>query len=368
MPRPMPFPLASGRYEVGPAMRRFGQAGQGFAAEAGHFQPDDLLATTLAAKLAVLRRAPRQCHLIAPGLTAAEAAELRAALQDCFRLLAAEHPELATVAADGVTLHHLGLRLAEWDAPTPRLEPAGAAWPELEGVAPAVRAWLAEQAGLWRLGDALGLAVQEDLALVRGPAGAPGGRGKACPGGDGLAGTGRDAPADPGADRADVLEWLHVCLPSNWVPAEKVGGSFAAVHAPVVHNAPLLAAQAQIVRAMIHGGPFVRYVWGIHSDAALCHNPRLHQPPPWPEGAPPAALAAMACFRVERQTTHGFPALNRALFTIRYWVAPLTEVAADPWRRERIAAALAGMDAAALRYKGLTGARDGLVAWLRGED
>lgn len=267
MLRPIPFPLASGRYEVGPAMRRFGQAGMGLPAEAGHFQPD----AGLAATLAVLRRAPRACHLAAPGPAAA------------------------------------------------------------------VRARLAGRAGLWRLGDALALAVPGDLAIVRGPAG------------------------------ADVLEWLHMCLPSGWVPAEKLGRSFAAVHAPVVHSAPLLASQAPIVRAMIHAGPFVRYVWGIHRDGELCHNPRLHRPAPWPAGAAPADLAARAWFRVERQNTRGFPHLDRALFTIRYWVAPLAEVAADPWRRERLAAALAGMDDAELAYKGPTGARDGLVSWLKGQ-
>lgn len=117
---------------------------------------------------------------------------------------------------------------------------------------------------------------------------------------------------------------------------------------------------------MIHAGPFARYVWALHRDAQLCHNPRLHQAPPWAAGGSPADLAAQASFRVERQTTHGFPALNRALFTIRYWVEPLAETVADPWRRERLASALAGMDEAELDYKGLSSARDRLVMWLEG--
>lgn len=331
MSRSFPFPLASGRYEVGPTMRRFGQAGQGFEAEKGHFQPDDRLAATLSAKLAVLRQAPRECHLTAPS---ADATGLRAAMREVFRLLAAEHPTMVTADADGVSLHHLGLRLAGWAAP--RVEQTGEPWPELRAVAAEVRHWLEGREGLERLGDGLSLAVQEDLAITRGP-----------------------TDSEP-----DALEWLHVCLPSNWAPAEKVGGSFGAVHQPVVHSERITAAQTQIVRAMIHAGPFVRYVWGLHRDGELCHNPRIHQAPPWPLEASPDEVAGQAWFRVERQTTHGFPALNRALFTIRYWVVPLAEAVTDPWRRERLASALAGMDETELAYKGLTGVREKLVAWL----
>lgn len=333
----IPFPVASGRYEVGPGMRRFGQAGAGMEAEQGHFWPDGELACTLAAKLAVLRRAPDQAHLRAPGLDAAAEASLRGALQGAWRALAAEHPAMVTAGAESLTLHHLGLRLTGWLGAAPGLEAAGDGWAELGALSPAVRDWLTGQEGTDLLGGALGLAVQEDLAIVRGPAG----------------------------DETDRLEWLHVCLPSNWAPAEKIGGSFVAVHQPVVHSERLLTSQAQIVKAMIHGGPFVRYVWSIHRDAELCHNPRLHRSEPWRSGASPQELADQAWFRVERQTTLGFGRLNRALFTIRYWVEPLVQTASDPWRRERLAAALAGMDGAELAYKGLTDVRGALVTWLR---
>lgn len=354
MERPIPFPLASGRYETGPSMRRFGQAGQGMPAEEGHFQPDDRLAVTLAAKLDVLRRAPGECHLVAPGLTPVDESSLRTALQESFRLLAAEHPAMASVDADGVTLHHLGVRLAGWA----RCEAVGPGWPELGAVAPEVQAWLSTQDGLGLLGNALGLAVQEDLAIVRGPVG------QAEAGSGGAHGSVAGGAPEP-PPRPDALEWLHVCLPSSWVPAQKIGLPFASVHEPVAHSQSLLAASGRIVRAMIDAGPFVRYVWGIAPDGDLGHNPRLHHAPPWPAGATPDEVARRAWFRVERQTTHGFPALDRALFTIRYWVAPLGEAAADPWRRERLAAALAGMDGEALSYKGLTPVRDALVAWLR---
>jgi len=328
----IPFPLASGRYEVGPAMRRFGQATPDSAAETGHFRFDQQLAPTLSAKLHVLQQAPGESHLVAPQVAPDD---LAAALRECFCLLAAEHPQVATVEGDRLTLHHLGLRLADWTRPE-RVERAGEPWPELAAVAEEIFAWLQPQQGLQLLGNLLALAVQEDLSLVHRP-----------------------------NEGDDLLEWLHVCLPSNWAPAEKIGGSFATVHEPVVHSERLIGSRRQIIQAMIQGGPFVRYVWGIHRDGRLCHNPRIHQAPPWPEGATPEAVAETAWLRVERQTTHGFPALNRALFTIRYWVEPLTVTATDPWRRERLATALAGMSEEELRYKGLAHARDRLVAWLQ---
>lgn len=338
MPLPLPFPLASGQYEVRPDLRRFGQAGQGMEAESGHFRPDELLGEVLAAKLAALRQGASECHLVAPGLdpgNAPDGAEgLAAALRACFRLLAEEQPELACLEADGVRLAHLGLRVLGWTGPDPRVEPAGEPRADLREVAAGIRTWLEGRRGIWLLGDALGLSVQEDLAIVRGPRPTP--------------------PAE-----TDLLEWVHICLPSNWAPAEKIGHPFAAVHGPVANNAQLLAASGQVVRAMIHAGPFIRHVWGIDRDGAWCHNPRLHQSPPWGEDP-----AGQAFFRVERQTTHGFADLNRALFTIRYFVAPLPEVAADPWRRERLVSALKGMNDQALAYKGLTQARDRLVSAL----
>lgn len=328
--RHFPFPLASGRYEVGPAMRRFGQAGGGLPAEQGHFKPDGEFGETLRVKLDVLRRAAREAHLVSgPG-----APELIDALRATAALIDAEHPALLAVDDQGMTLQHLGLRLNGWTEPT--VQRIGPGWSHLRVIAQEAEAWLAGRQGLELLGDALALSAQEDLAIVRGP-----------------------SEAEP----TDCFEWLHVTMPSNWAPIEKIGRSFVTAHEPVVHSERLLAAAPQIVRAMIQGGPFTRYVWGIHRDGAFCHNPRIHHQPAWSKGSG-ADLVKQAYFRVERQTTSGFPRLNRALFTIRYWTIPLTEVIDEEWRRERLTSALAAMDEAELAYKGLTEVRDRLVAYL----
>lgn len=311
-------------------MRRFGQAGGGLPAEQGHFKPDDEFGETLLVKLDVLRRAAGEAHLV----SGPAGPELIDALRATAVLIATEHPALLAVDEAGMTLHHLGLRLNGWTAP--RLERVGAGWGHLKAVALEAEAWLKGRQGLDLLGDALALGAQEDLAIVRGP-----------------------SEAEP----SDSFEWLHVTMPSNWAPIEKIGRSFVTAHEPVVHSERLLAAAQQIVRAMIHGGPFTRYVWGIHRDGAFCHNPRIHHQPDWSSGSG-AELVQQAYFRIERQTTCGFPALGRALFTIRYWTIPLTEVIADPWRRERLCSALAAMDGAELDYKGLTEVRDRLVSYL----
>jgi hypothetical protein len=331
--RHVPFPLVSGRYEVGPAMRRFGQAGQGFPAEQGHFKPDGEFGQTLLVKLDVLRRAADEAHLLAGPVTPG----LIDAFRATARLIDAEHPALLAVDDEGMTLQHLGLRLEGWTAP--QLTRVGPGWSHLRAVSREAEAWLSTRQGFELLGDALALSAQEDLAIVRGP-----------------------SEAEP----TDTFEWLHVTMPSNWAPIEKVGRSFVTAHEPVVHSERLRASAPQIVRAMIQGGPFVRYVWGIHRDGAFCHNPRIHHQPDWvsDDGA---ELVKQAYFRVERQTTCGFPTLNRALFTIRYWTVPLGDVVVDPWRRERLTSALAAMDEAELAYKGLTEVRDPLVAYLAGD-
>lgn len=332
--RYFPFPLASGRYEVGPAMRRFGQAGGGLPAEQGHFKPDGEFSETLRVKLDVLRRAPGEAHLVSNPVAPA----LIEALKATAALIDAEHPALLAMDDEGMTLQHLGLRLNGWTEPTLRRIAPG--WSHLQAIAREAETWLAQRQGLELLGDALALSAQEDLAIVRGA-----------------------SEADP----TDCFEWLHVTMPSNWAPVQKIGRSFVTAHEPVVHSERLLAAAPQIVRAMIQGGPFTRYVWGIHRDGAFCHNPRIHHQPDWSSGSG-QELTEQAYFRVERQTTCGFPLLNRALFTIRYWTIPLTEVISEPWRRERLTSALAAMDEAELAYKGLTEVRDRLVAYLSGAE
>lgn len=161
-----------------------------------------------------------------------------------------------------------------------------------------------------KMGTRLGMQVQEDLALVQ--------------------------------EKDCKVIYLHVSFPNGWNPAEKIGGTFAAVHAPVAHFEKMAAAQDKIVQAMIHHGPFERFAWGLHTIPDL---DRVGKPDDW-------SCLDNLYFRVERQTTLGFPEHGAALFTIHTYVEPVTSLSED--QRKQLALALESMDERSRTYKGLT--------------
>jgi hypothetical protein len=179
--------------------------------------------------------------------------------------------------------------------------------------------------------DALALALQEDLVVMT-----------------------RARPGDGGR-----AIYLNVVAPSGWDPGAHAGASFARLHEPVPHRAPLDAAAGALVDALVARGPFVRHVWSLAPDEALGRHPRRRAPVP---AVPPERL----WYRVERQTTLPVPEADAFVFLIRVYAAPLAQVVADPARRAAVAAAVASMDDALLAYKGLAGRREALLGWLTG--
>ncbi|WP_027482516.1 heme-dependent oxidative N-demethylase subunit alpha family protein [Deinococcus pimensis] len=165
-------------------------------------------------------------------------------------------------------------------------------------------------------------------------------------------------------DPATQEDWqaaLHVCFPQGWDPRDKVGRSFAAVHAPVGGAGALLSAASRLTTAMTTKGPFVRFAWGLHASGGFGAHPALvHEEV---RDFDPSST----WLRVERQTLAPLPGGAGAVFTIRPYLTPLLEVADDPSRRERLALALVSMKVEHLRYKGMTSWRDDVVAWLRGD-
>ena len=156
-------------------------------------------------------------------------------------------------------------------------------------------------------------------------------------------------------------ELIHVCFPSRWDPREKIGQSFAEVHMPVADSAALVKASQSVARAMVTKGPFVRFVW------ALTSNPKLDQHPEmvWDEkNFSPEELVSRAFMRFERQTTYPMPDLERALFTIRVYMQPLTEAVNTPERRARLGAAMGSMTSEVMRYKGSLGLYQAVLSWL----
>nr|MBA2721496.1 DUF3445 domain-containing protein [Methylibium sp.] len=181
-----------------------------------------------------------------------------------------------------------------------------------------------------RLAALLSLSLHEDLAIVDG--------------------------------KTATLPWLAVCLPSHWAPRDKIGRSFAAVHGPVADNATLLAASEHLVRLVCQPTRWERFVWTITPHAGLDRHPTRHAPVAWCESA--SEVATQAHWRTEHQTFIPLTTLQQALFTIHVDVEPLAQAIATPQRATALHAALSTMSDAVLAYRGLSEAREPLLAWL----
>ena len=298
--------------------------------ERGLFDPGATYLKYVDAKLAALR-GDTPCRQVAGSLSSSHGRALHllcASIQN-------ELPQRLRVSEDRVELPAIGLTLqANFERPSARVEQATSTTGER--VAAHLGA-LPEEACLL---DAIALAIEEDYVLFQGPSG----------------------------EDEDCAKLLHVCLPSGWSARDKVGLNFGAIHIPVPHNSPLMAAHHGLVRTLVHRPPFVRYVWGLHRDDALCHDPYVHTQPAETPNQTPGSAAAATWFRVERQTTLGVPEENAAFFFIRVYQVPLREAVTTPERAAVMAAALADMTPALAEYKGVTHRRGPLIRWLEARE
>lgn len=169
--------------------------------------------------------------------------------------------------------------------------------------------------------------------------------------------------------RTDGEHWvsaLHACLPNYWSPADKIGRTFAEVHAPVPGMDRSRARSRELVDAMIRRGPYVRFTWGLPTDMRLNHHP---EPPP---GTDPAhwhgrhfdSGAPELYLRAEREVIWGFPEVGTALFTVRTCFTSCDAIRRDTRRRDRLVAALQSMTPEQAAYKGVAASRDEIVRWL----
>lgn len=181
----------------------------------------------------------------------------------------------------------------------------------------------------------LPLLVQEDLAVL-----------------DGIDGT---------------LPWLSVCTPSHWAPEAKLGLHWGDAHAPVADNQALMTAQRQIIGLCTNGQCWQRSVYTVSADNRYDQHPARQQRTPWPDQQG-LELAQRCWLRVERQQF--FPVLGRsrqAIFSIRLMFERLDQSASRPDRAQALHDWLASMSPAVAEYKGLTGVRPALLAWLAGQ-
>lgn len=267
----------------------------------------------LRAKLEVLSAHPTQALLSTPGFDAG------AALQALSAQAAAEHPA-AWSCGPSPQAHWLGWSLRDGEPHS-----SGPGLPE-------VGTCLRELAPEWRLAALLSLAFVEDFALIDGS--------------------------------TALIPWMAVCLPSHWAPEEKIGRHFAQVHAPVADNQMLLGAGEQLTRLVTAEQRWERFVWTITRHPQLHAHPQRLSRAPWPAEATPEQLAARAFFRTEHQSFIPLPEFKQAIFTIHVELQPLTQALHGAAQARLLHDALASMSPAVLAYRGLSDARDRLLAWL----
>ena len=305
---PFDFDTITPVFRMQPGLRRL-QAG------AQQLSPNRIRSRVLQAKLAVLSRHADQALLVAPGFDASSATMALA------RHACAEHPTAFQLTGDdGATAGLLG-----WSVRGTQVWGDGPAeiGDCLRGLPPD-----------WRLAGLLCLAFAEDFAVIN------------------------------GADTC--IPWLAVCLPSHWVPQEKIGLPFAAVHAPVADNQALLAAGAHLARLVTGPDRWERFVWSITPESALDNHPVRVPLKSWPRSdlVDARGLVAHAFFRTERQTFIPLHELRQALFTIQVEVLPLQQVLANPAHAARLHAAVRSMSDPVLVYRGLVPARERLLSWM----
>ena len=160
------------------------------------------------------------------------------------------------------------------------------------------------------------------------------------------------------------LTYLHLCHANHWAGEDKLDRGFEAMHGPVPGFERIARQSGRLMDALTTQGPFVRFAWGVATDARLNHHPE--PPPGWDAGEWRGrrfdADAPALYLRVERQVTMGLPEVPGFVFTIRTYLRDVQEL--DGRSRQTLAAALASMDEATAGYKGLE-QRGALIEWLR---
>jgi len=159
---------------------------------------------------------------------------------------------------------------------------------------------------------------------------------------------------------SDLMECLLVPIPSKWDPLEKLGLSFAKVHAPIPNSERLQSAASHLVNAIMTKGDYVRYNWTLGTER-LERNPAIET---WSSEEQQIAgsiediqsLLQKVYFRSERQTFKAFPQHNRYLFVIHTYIHPLAEILTTRERQEKFLDTLCSMPEDVRKHRGMVSA------------
>ncbi len=171
-------------------------------------------------------------------------------------------------------------------------------------------------------------------------------------------------------NQKDQISYLHLFSPSHWAAEDKIGLNFHDIHSSIPGSDRLVKASTNLVEAMIHKGPFVRFVWSFVTDERLNHHPVA------PPGVDPVAWRGRSfdasrknpfSLRIERQVTYGLPEVEAALFFIKISFWSGLEIKADSQKRNLLISALQSMTPESRVYKGVKDSCDDLISWLNPE-
>ena len=112
--------------------------------------------------------------------------------------------------------------------------------------------------------------------------------------------------------RSNKLIALHVSFPSTWIPKEKIGMTFSAIHQPVPGMKKFLENEQKYVDMMVDAEkPIIRYVWGEHFGYLLSPLEPIKE--------------SVKVIHTERQTFVGMSKDDLGIFLIKKKVIPFLE-------------------------------------------
>jgi hypothetical protein len=285
--------------------------------EERHFELDNQFGRFLVERLASLERDVDKYRCV----DTAEPEALADIYWRLFSIFGREHPDFVQLHGTTIDLALLGIRLDCADPSSIGVE----LLPGAPEVGRRVAEWLRAQRGIERFGDALALACQEDIVIMR-----------LLP------------------DGGHYAESLHVLLPSTWNPREKYQQSFGTIHEPVAESARLIASAQNVMKAIVTKGPYVRFGLSLTTLPTLDSHPDHAKPwdDAWLDDLD--LLASHVSLRIERQTTFPMPDLGRALFSVRIYSTPLVDLSRNrPDLIPRLAELLRSASPAVTAYKGM---------------
>ncbi len=156
-----------------------------------------------------------------------------------------------------------------------------------------------------------------------------------------------------------------VCFPNRWDLRSKIGRSLHEVHEPVaLLNDQLADPIDRFFDRLTPGRSFWRLGWGV-LDTDDWYTPLDGTAAARPSELVTSLTPDRLFLRVERETLRRFPRTNAVLFTIRTYVTPIPDVAADRATAERLAGALDALPDPVRAYKDVTSFAPALIAHLR---